>query len=86
MTDAERIKQLEDALRPFAEFEETLRPWHEGKFDPPWSQVQAEWPFGRPVLERSRPVGKFREGKRIERAIFRSHFETAAKLLGLKNG
>lgn len=73
-----RIRELETALEPFADFEETLRSWHSGKYNPPFSMEQDEWPRHRAVLVRTRPVA---EERSIVRKLHREDFEAARKAL-----
>jgi len=73
-----RIRELETALAPFADFEETLRSWHSGKYNPPFSIDQDEWPRHRAVLVRTRPVD---EERSIVRKLHREDFEAARQAL-----
>lgn len=75
--------ELRRALKPFAEFEQTLREWRWGDGHGGTIPMQAPWPRHRPVLHRDRP----HETDRDRLRFFELHvedFETAAKLLGLK--
>lgn len=74
----ERVEELEGALRPFADFEETLRSWHSGKYDPPFSEEQREWPSHQPVLRRTRPEDS---EKMIVRTLMRDDFDRARSAL-----
>ena len=73
-----RIRELETALKPFADFEETLRSWHSGKYNPPFSMDKDEWPRDRAVLVRTRPVD---EERSIVRKLHREDFEAARQAL-----
>lgn len=71
----ENLAAARDALRPFAEFEPSLRLWRRDGWSWP---VQEAWPDHKPVLQRTHPIDE--EMERIC-SLHVSDFKRAADVL-----
>ena len=73
--------ELRRALKPFAEFEQTLREWKWGEGGHAIT-LQEPWPRHRAVMRRDRPH-ETNKGMARRYELRREDFEEAAKRLGL---